>query len=149
MIARVTGALLMVLGAALAALPAFGWYTAPPVGTPTHASGLSGAGQLWALPVLGALTILSGALLVAAGPEDGARTARRAGALASVAGALALGLSIWAAAAPDVELTVAMPAGRMPVPVEVSLEAAAVATPLVAGAILLLGLAVAGAGRRG
>lgn len=148
MIARAAGGLLMALGAALAALPAFAWYSAPPAASPTHASGLSGAGQLWALPVLGALIVLAGALLLSAGPEIAARTARRVGVLAAVAGALALGLSGWAAAVPDVELTVALPMGRVEVPAGVSLEPAAFVTPLVAGAILLLGLAVAGSGRR-
>jgi hypothetical protein len=81
----------MALGAALAALPAFGWYSAPPVGAPTHASGFAGAGQLWALPLVGAMTVLSGAALVSARPEGARETARRVGVMAAVGGAAALG----------------------------------------------------------
>ena len=148
MTARVAGALLMALGAALAALPAFGWYSAPPVGAPTHASGFAGAGQLWALPLVGAMTVLSGAALVSARPEGARETARRVGGVTAVGGAAALGLALWAAADPRLELTVALPGGTETVPATATLEAAAIVTPLVAGAILVLGLAVAWAGWR-
>ena len=147
MTARVAGAVLMALGAALAALPAFGWYSAPPVGVPTHASGFAGAGQLWALPLVGAMTVLSGAALVSAGQESARATARRVGVVAAVGGAVALGLALWAAADPRLELTVALPSGRETVPATTTLEPAAIVTPLIAAAILLLGLAVAWAGR--
>ena len=83
MIARAAGALLLGLGAAMAAMPAFGWYTAPPVGAPTHASGFSGAGQLWLLPFLGAVVVLAGALQLSARPSGAAATARVAGAQAA------------------------------------------------------------------
>lgn len=148
MIARVAGAALMALGAALAALPAFGWYSAPPVGARTHASGFAGAGQLWAMPLIGAMTVLAGAALVSARPEAARETARWVGALAAVGGAVALGLALWAAVDPRLELTVALPGGRETVPATIALEAAAIVAPVVAGAILLLGLAVAWAGRR-
>ena len=148
MTARVAGALLMALGAALAALPAFGWYSAPPVGAPTHASGFAGAGQLWALPLVGAMTVLSGAALVSARPEGARDTARRVGVAAALGGAVALGLALWAAADPRLELTAALPGGRETVPATTTLEAAAIVTPFVAGAILLLGLGIAWAGRR-
>jgi hypothetical protein len=148
-IARAAGALLLGLGAAMAALPAFGWYTAPPVGAPTHASGFSGAGQLWLLPFLGALVVLAGALLLSARPSGAAATARVAGALAAVCGAVAFGIAVWAAADPHLELTVGAPGGPATVPVAVDLEAAAVVTPLVAAAITLIGVALALSGRRG
>ena len=149
MIARAAGAVLMALGAALAALPAFGWYSAPPAGTPTHASGFAGAGQLWLLPVLGALVVLAGALVLSARTATAAATARGAGALAALCGAVALGLSLWAAADPHLDLTVGAPGGPATVPATVDLEAAAVVTPIVAGAILVVGLGlVLTAGRR-
>jgi hypothetical protein len=100
------------------------------------------------LPAIGAMTVLSGAALVSARPEGVRETARRVGAFAAVGGAAALGLALWAAAAPRVELTAALPGGEETVPATISLEAAAIVTPLVAGAILVLGLAVFWAGRR-
>jgi hypothetical protein len=145
---RAAGALLLGLGAALAALPAFGWYTAPPVDAPTHASGFSGAGQLWLLPVLGALVVLAGALQLSARPAGAAATARVAGGLAAGCGAAALGLSLWAAADPRLHLVAGPPGGPARVPAPVELEAAAVVTPLVAGAVLLVGLGLALSGRR-
>jgi hypothetical protein len=147
-IARGAGALLLALGAALAALPAFGWFTAPPVGAPTHARGFAGAGQLWALPLLGALVVLAGALQLSARPSSAAATARAAGALAAVSGALALGIAVWAAADPRLDLVVTLPAGPETVPAAVDLEAAAVVTPVVAGAVLLVGVVLALSGRR-
>ena len=74
---RAAGALLLGLGAAMAALPAFGWYTAPPVGAPTHASGFTGAGQLWLLPALGARVGLAGALQLSARLRSDCRSGRR------------------------------------------------------------------------
>jgi hypothetical protein len=145
---RAAGALLLGLGAAMAALPAFGWYTAPPVGAPTHASGFTGAGQLWLLPVLGALVVLAGALQLSARPGNAATTARVAGGLAAACGAVALGLSVWAAADPRLDLAVGPPAGPERVPTAIDLEAAAVVTPLVAAAVLLVGLGLALSGRR-
>lgn len=148
MIGRAAGAVLMGLGAALAALPAFGWYTAPPAGAATHASGFAGAGQLWLLPVLGALVVLAGALQLSARQATAGATARGAGALAAACGAVALGLSAWAAADPHLDLAVGAPGGPAVVPAQVDLEAAAVVTPLVAGAILLVGLALVLTARR-
>ena len=145
---RAAGALLLGLGAAMAALPAFGWYTAPPVGRPTHASGFAGAGQLWLLPVLGALVVLAGALQLSARPANAAGTARVAGGLAAACGAVALGLAIWAAADPRLDLAAGPPAGPARLPAAVELEAAAVVTPLVAGAVLVVGQALALSGRR-
>lgn len=145
---RVAGAGLLALGAALGALPAFGWYQAPPVGMPTRASGFAGAGQLWMLPLLGAMVAIGGALLAAA-PSSDRSALRRVGALCAVCGAVALALAVWAAAGPRLELRAALPEGVVTVPARVSLEPAAFATPLVAGAILLAGLALMLAGRRG
>ena len=132
---RAAGALLLGLGAAMAALPAFGWYTAPPVGAPTHASGFAGAGQLWLLPALGALVVLAGALQLRPGPGNAATTARVAGRMAAACGAVALGLSVWAAADPRLDLAAGPPAGPARLPTAIDLEAAAVVTPLVAGAV--------------
>jgi hypothetical protein len=145
---RAAGALLLGLGAAMAALPAFGWYSAPPVGAPTHASGFAGAGQLWLLPVLGALVVLAGALQLSARPAGAAATARLAGGLAAACGAVGLGIALWAAADPRLDLVVGAPGGPARVPTAIDLEAAAVVTPLVAGGALLVGLALALSGRR-
>lgn len=145
---RVAGALLLGLGAAMAALPAFGWYSAPPVGAPTHASGFAGAGQLWLLPVLGAGVVLAGALQLSARPAGASATARVAGCLAAACGAVALGLALWAAADPRLDLVVGRPGGPARVPAAIDLEAAAVVTPLVAAAVLLVGLGLALSGRR-
>jgi hypothetical protein len=145
---RAAGALLLGLGAAMAALPAFGWYTAPPVGAPTHASGFAGAGQLWLLPALAALVVVAGALQLSARPEAAATTARVAGMLAAASGAVALGLSLWAALDPSLHLVVGPPGGPARVSAAVDLEAAAVVTPLVAGAVLVVGLGLALSGSR-
>lgn len=147
--ARAAGALLLGLGAALAVLPAFGWYSAPPAGAPTEASGFAGAGQLWALPVLGALAVLAGAIQLAARPAGAAGTARAAGALAAAAGAVALGVAAWAAADPRLELTALLPGGPERVAAgAVGLEAPAIVTLVVAAAITLVGLALVVSGRR-
>ena len=145
---RAAGAVRLGLGAAMAALPAFGWYTAPPVGAPTHASGFAGAGQLWLLPVLGAGVVLAGALQLSVRPGGAAATARVAGALAAACGAVALALSLWAAADPRLDLSVGPPGGPERVPAAIDLEAAAVVTPIVAGAVLLVGLGMMLSGRR-
>jgi hypothetical protein len=147
--ARAAGGALLVLGAALAALPAFAWYSAPPIGSPTHASGFAGAGQLWALPALGALVVLAGALQLSARPAAAAGTARVAGALAAVCGAVALGLAAWAAADPHLALVVSLPGGPERVPAPVDLEPAAFVTPAVAGVVVLIGAGLALLARRG
>jgi hypothetical protein len=145
---RAAGALLLGLGAAMAALPAFGWYSAPPAGAPTHATGFAGAGQLWLLPALGALVVLAAALQLSARPAGAAATARVAGGLAAACGAVALGLSLWAVADPRLDVVVGPPGGPARVSAAIDLDAAAVVTPVVAGAVLLVGLGLALSGRR-
>jgi hypothetical protein len=145
---RPAAAALMALGAALAVLPAFAWYSAPRAAGAVTATGYAGAGQLLLLPLLGGLAVLAGATLVSARADGRPDTATWAGAVAVVSGLIALGFTIWAAAAPRVELTVVLADGTEVVPSAVDLEPAAVIAPVLAGALVLLGVAVARSGRR-
>jgi hypothetical protein len=147
-IGRATGGALIALGAALGALPAFAWYAAAAPGGRISAAGLSAAGELWLLPLLGAMAVLAGAALVAAPPAGLAATARWAGPLALVAGGLALAWALRAGLDPRVVLTVDAPGGRRELPSAVELEPAAVITPIVAGAVAVLGAIAAWAGWR-
>lgn len=148
MTARLTGVALLLLGAALAVLPALTWFTAPPPGRPTGASGFSAAGSLWLLPVVGALVVLSGAGLLAARPGAARAAARWAGPLALVAGLLALGFALWAAADPSLTLRVTAGGVTEQIPVAVDLAPAAYVAPAVAAAAALVGAATTWAGRR-
>lgn len=148
MIARAAGGALMALGAALAALPAFAWYAATAPGGRISAAGLSGAGELWLLPVLGALAVLAGGALAAAAGEGVEAVARWAGPLALVAGAFGLVWALRAGLDPRVALTVDAGGARRELPSRVDLEPAAVVTPIVAGAVALVGAAVTWTGWR-
>ena len=90
MIGRAAGGALMALGVALGALPAFAWYAAAAPGGRVSAAGLSAAGELWLLPLLGALAVLAGTGLVASPSGDLEAAARWAGPLALVAGGIEL-----------------------------------------------------------
>jgi hypothetical protein len=147
-IARLTGAALLVIGAALAGLPALDWYSAAAPGGTATASGFAGAGELWLLPVLGGLVALCGAALVAAAEGDARAAARWAGPAVLVAGALALGWSLRAALDPSVVLTVDLGEGRRELPATVGLEPAAVTAPVLAAAAVAIGAAAAWAARR-
>ncbi len=148
MIARVAGAALLVLGAAVAVLPALTWYSAPPTATPTGASGFAGSGVLWLLPLLGAAIALSGAGLVAARPGLESAVARWTGPLALVAGLMALAFSLWATADPDLSLRVTIDGATESVPVAVTRAPAAIATPILAAAAAAIGLVAGRVGRR-
>ena len=149
MIGRAAGGAMMALGVALAVLPAFAWYVARAPGGQVTAAGLSGAGELWLLPALGALAVLAGAGLVASGAGGLAATARWTGPLALVAGGLGLAWALRAGLDPRLTLTVDEPGGVRELATGVELEPAAVITPIVAGAIVVLGAAVTWAGLRG
>jgi hypothetical protein len=113
------------------------------------AAGLSGAGELWLVPVLGAMAVLAGAGLVASSPSSLESAARWAGPLALVAGGLALVWSLRAGLDPRVSLAVELPGGPRELASPVELEPAAVITPVVAGAVAVLGAAATWAGWRG
>jgi hypothetical protein len=135
-------------GGGLGALPAFGWYSAPPAGDPAVATGFAAAGQLWLLPVLGAVVVLAGAALLAA-PAGGARpAARRSGPLVVGAALVALGLALWAALDPSVVLVLGAGASAERVSVPVDLQAAAVLAPVLAGLLAAAGAGVTLAGWR-
>jgi hypothetical protein len=138
----------MACGGGLAALPAFGWYSAPPAGAPTVASGFVAAGQLWLLPALGAVVVLAGAALLVVAGEGARRAARRVGPLVAAAALLALGLTLWAALDPSVVLVLGAGASAERVDVPVDLEPAAVVAPVLAGLLAAAGAAVAWAGWR-
>lgn len=146
MIARITGGVLVVLGVAVGTLPAFTWFSAPPAATPTHASGFAGSGQLWLLPVLGALVVVAGVGLLSCRPGMARPVARWAGPLASLSGLVALAFALWAALDPAVTLRVSLAGTTEIVPAAVTLAPAAIATPIVAGAAALVGAATAWAG---
>jgi hypothetical protein len=148
-IGRAIGGALMALGAALGALPAFAWYAATAPGRRVSAAGLSGAGELWLVPLLGAMAVLAGAALIAAPPDGLAATARWAGPLALVAGGLALAWALRAGLDPRVSLTVEAPDGPRELASAVELEPAAVITPIVAGAVAVLGATATWVGWRG
>lgn len=148
MIGRAAGGALMALGAALAALPAFAWYAAAAPGGRVSTVGLSGAGELWLLPLLGAMAVVAGAGLIAASPGALEVTARWAGPLALAAGGLGLAWALRAGLDPRVVVAVDLPGGRRELTSGVELEPAAVITPVVAAAIALVGAAVSWTGWR-
>lgn len=144
---RATALAVMILGAALTVLPALTWYSVPRAAGAVRVSGFAGAGQLLLLPVLGAAAVLAGAALLSARADVRRATALRTGLVAGVAGAVALGFTLWAATAPDVELRAGLPGGEVVVPATVEVAAAAVVAPVVAGALAALGCAMAWASR--
>lgn len=148
MIARATGGALMVLGAALAALPAFAWYSAPGPAAATRTSGFSGAGQLWLLPVPALVVVLCGALLIAARPGQERAAARATGPITALAGALAFALILWAAVDPRLELLVRLSDSTARIEVPVAVEPAATVAAVLAGIVVGIGIATAVAGRR-
>ncbi|HSJ73980.1 MAG TPA: hypothetical protein VK904_06660 [Miltoncostaeaceae bacterium] len=148
MIGRAAGGALMALGAALGALPAFAWYAASAPGGRVSAAGLSAAGELWLLPLLGALAVLAGAGLVASPAGDLEAAARWTGPQARVAGGLALAGALRAGLSPRVTLRVDQPGGARELSAPIELEPAAVVTPIIAGAVAAIGIAVTWAGWR-
>jgi hypothetical protein len=85
---RALGAAMALAGIALAGLAFMPWYASGP-GMVRSASGVEASGELWSLPVLGAIAVAAG-LALAARPD----LRRAAGAAAVAAGALA---ALWAA----------------------------------------------------
>lgn len=148
MIGRATGGALMVLGAALAALPAFAWYSAPGPAAPTRTSGFAGAGQLWLLPVPALAIVFCGVLLIAARTGRERVCARWAGSVAVVAGALALALILWSALDPRLELVVALGGSTERIAVPVDVEPAATVAAVLAGVVIGIGAATAAGGWR-
>ena len=140
---RLGGIALIALGALLAVLPAFAWYATPPQAV---ASGFAGAGQLWVVPVLGALAVLGGVALCSGRVENRGAAARWAGPLAAIAGLLATGLTLWAGLDPAVTLSVVLPSGSESVPASVELRPAAIVAPL--AAVLIAGIGSAAFLRR-
>ena len=136
---RLGGIALIALGALLAVLPAFAWYATPPQAV---ASGFAGAGQLWVVPVLGALAVLGGVALCSGRVENRGAAARWAGPLAAIAGLLATGLTLWAGLDPAVTLSVVLPSGTELVPTPVELRPAAIMAPLASVLIAGIGGAV-------
>lgn len=148
MIGRATGGALMVLGAALAALPAFAWYSAPGPAAPTRTSGFAGAGQLWLLPVPAIAIVLCGVLLIATRTGRERVCARWAGSVAVAAGALALALILWSALDPRLELVVALGTSTERIAVPVNVEPAATVAAVLAGVVIGIGAVTAAAGWR-
>jgi hypothetical protein len=134
---------LMVLGGALAVVPAFAWYVVARPAGEVRVSGFSGAGQLLLMPLLGAAAVVAGAALLSAPADRRRATAVSAGLVALVAGVVALAFAVWAAAAPDVELRAGLPGGDVVLPATVELTGAAVAAPVLAAALALAGAAMA------
>jgi hypothetical protein len=145
---RAAGAPLIVLGGALAVLPALAWYSAGAPGGRVAATGLAAAGELWLLPALGALAVLAGAALLAARPGAGGPVARWAGPLVIVAGGLAMVWAIRAGADPPVHLVVRDGESDRTLTAAIDLEPAAIAAPIVAGALVGLGALLTVAGWR-
>ena len=87
MIDRALGAAIALAGVAIAALAFLPWYAAGPAGAQS-ASGVDASGELWSLPVLGAVAVAAG-LVLAARPD-----LRRAAGVVALAAAVLAGL--WA-----------------------------------------------------
>lgn len=147
MIARLGGGLVAALGLALAVLPALTWYSAHVPGGSVTATGLEGAGELWIVPVLGAVALLGGLGLAAAPPRTARESCRWAGPMALVGGALGLIWTLRAGLDPDLVLTIQDRAGS-PVADAVGLAAPAYAAPAVAVALTALGGIVSWVGWR-
>ncbi len=145
---RGAGLVVMVIGAVLAVVPAFTWYSVPAADGAVRASGFAGAGQLLLMPVAGAAAVLAGAALLSSRADARDATAVRTGIIAALAGLVALGFTVWAAADPRVTLTADLPGGTEVVPATVRVEPAAYAAPVLALMLVAAGVAVAWSGRR-
>ena len=148
MTSRAAGAPLIVLGGTLAVLPALAWYSAGAPAGRVAATGLAATGELWLLPVLGALVVVAGAALLTARPGAGGPVARWAGPLVIVAGGLAMVWAIRAGADPPVHLVVRDGGSDRPLTASIDLEPAAIAAPIVAGALVALGALLSAVGWR-
>lgn len=136
----------MAFGAALAVLPALAWFSAGAPPGHVRATGLAAAGELWLVSVLGALTVLAGAGLLACRPEGAAGLARLLGPAVVVGAALALAWSLRAGIDPPVGLSVVDGGATRTLSTSIDLEPAAVVTPLVAGILVAFGAVVAWSG---
>lgn len=143
---RLAALLLILLGTTLAVLPAFSWYSVPRAGGDVTASGFSGAGQLLLIPALGGLVVFAGGAIVGARRSD--RPAPPwTGPVALAAGALGLVFSIWAVAAPRVELRATFSGGTEVVPTPVDVASAGVVSIVIAVALVVVASGVTWSGR--
>ena len=137
---RAAGSLAAAAGAALAVLPALPWYAVEAPDVQRRASGLAGSGELWILPLLGAVAVAVGALVALGGSRDPGR--RRVYGLVLVA--LAFLAAFWCVRGmvdPPVRLVLAGSPDAVPAPI--ALEPAAFAALPAAAALALAGLAAA------
>jgi hypothetical protein len=135
-------ALAVAAGIALAALPALPWYAVRSVSVDRTASGLAGSGELWILPLLGALAVAVGLLLAFGAPRD-PEIVRGYGVLLVAVAILA---AVWCTrglADPAAELMLVENGEPAPVPAPVELLPAALAAPVAIGILLVAGLALA------
>jgi hypothetical protein len=127
---RPLGIAIALSGVAIAAVAFLPWYSASAPGRRETASGVAAAGEIWSLPVIGALILIAGALLAVDGSPAGSAPSRRAGAVALCGGALA---AVWAVKnGIDVPVTPVPNAGggalAVPVDIEPALFGAAAAS---------------------
>lgn len=92
-LARPLGLAMALAGVAMGVLAFLPWYSARVPGGRATATGVGASGEIWSLPALGAVSVVAGLILVAAGSPPGTPTARRAGLAALVAGGLG---AFWA-----------------------------------------------------
>jgi hypothetical protein len=144
--ARAAAVAAAVAGAALCVLPTLTWYVVETGGRTERATGLAGSGELWILPVLGALALAGAAALLLGEPDEA--PGRAVGAGLAALGALGVFWALRNLVDPPVVLTLAG-APEAPLPAEPDLAPAGVAAPVVAGALLVAGLVRALPGRRG
>ncbi len=132
---RMMGVVTALAGAALIVLPFATWYVAQLPSGDERASGIDAAGELWLVPALGALVLVSG-IGIALG-----RAPLLAGTTAVVAGGLA---AAWAAVnIARIPVGAVLDDGLDPVPVTADVDVV-VAAPLtaVAGALAVLAAGV-------
>jgi hypothetical protein len=125
------GGITAVAGVALIVLPFASWYVARLPSGSERASGVDASGELWLVPALGALVLLSGIAIVLG------RAPALAGTTAAIAGGLAAAWALVNIAQVPVGAVLDDPPDPVPVAVDVDVLVAAPLTA-VAGALAVL-----------
>jgi hypothetical protein len=105
---RAYGVAFAVLGAIVGVVPFLDWYRLDLPGRDLRVSGVQVAGELWVLPLLGAVAIAIGTAILALGPDPARRVSRWLGGATAITGAFAV---LWAAKAVWWHRTTAYPVG--------------------------------------
>lgn len=108
MTVRVYGAGFAALGVLLAVLPFLDWYRLNLPERDLRLSGVEVAGELWVVPLIGAVALATGAAILVAAPASRRRVSRWLGAVTAIGATFA---ALWAAKAAWFHQATAFPVG--------------------------------------